>query len=100
MAAGPCNTAGSVPAQAARNPHGLAVLFPEGRGRSGRVRYTHYTYRQLHEELSAFQGKINEAEYWSWIRRLTELKKTQTGIVNDCIVAGNSAFSGPDVAGT
>lgn len=47
---GPCNIAGAVPVQAARRPHALAVVFPEGRNRQGRVRYSHYTYRQLHEE--------------------------------------------------
>ena len=32
-------------------PHAMAVVFPDGRDRRGRVRYTHYTYRQL-DELS------------------------------------------------
>jgi acyl-CoA synthetase (AMP-forming)/AMP-acid ligase II len=35
---------------AARQPHTLAVVFPEGRIRTGRVCYTHLTYRQLDED--------------------------------------------------
>jgi acyl-CoA synthetase (AMP-forming)/AMP-acid ligase II len=33
--------------QAARRPHVAAITYPEGRNRDGKVRYTHYTYRQL-----------------------------------------------------
>jgi len=35
---------------AARQPHTLAVVVPDGRDRSGRVRYTHLTYRQLDQD--------------------------------------------------
>jgi acyl-CoA synthetase (AMP-forming)/AMP-acid ligase II len=35
---------------AREQPHRLAVVVPAGRDRSGRVRYTHLTYRQLDED--------------------------------------------------
>ena len=41
------NIASHLPAMAAKQPHRLAVVFPEGRDRGGRVSYTHYTFRQL-----------------------------------------------------
>src|SRR2546421_3795559 len=42
-----------------------------------------------HFEYRGFQGKINEPDYWSWIRRITELKKTQTleQVEADCMQA-------------
>src|SRR5687767_4034395 len=41
------NVAAHLPAMAARMPFAPAIFFPDGRDRRGRVRYTHYTYRQL-----------------------------------------------------
>lgn len=43
------NIASHLPAMAAKLPHRLAVVFPAGRDRQGRVAYTHYTFRQLDE---------------------------------------------------
>jgi acyl-CoA synthetase (AMP-forming)/AMP-acid ligase II len=45
----PLNIASHLPAMAAKQPHRLAVVFPEGRDRHGHVSYTHYTFRQLDE---------------------------------------------------
>ncbi|MEE9607977.1 MAG: fatty acid CoA ligase family protein [Myxococcota bacterium] len=36
-----------LPRMAAKQPHALAIVHPEGRDRQGVVRYTHYTYAQL-----------------------------------------------------
>jgi acyl-CoA synthetase (AMP-forming)/AMP-acid ligase II len=41
------NVAAHLPAMAARQPFAPAIFFPDGTDRRGRVRYTHYTYRQL-----------------------------------------------------
>lgn len=41
------NVASFLVEQARRQPHAVAVYFPEGRNRDGKTRYTHYTYRQL-----------------------------------------------------
>jgi acyl-CoA synthetase (AMP-forming)/AMP-acid ligase II len=41
------NIATHLSAMARRQPYTLAVVVPAGRDRSGRVRYTHMTYRQL-----------------------------------------------------
>ena len=46
------NVAAHLPALAERQPHTLAVVFPDGRDAGGRVSYTHYTYRQLDDESS------------------------------------------------
>ena len=35
---------------ALRQPHTLAVVVPDGRGRGGRLRYMHMTYRQLDQD--------------------------------------------------
>ena len=42
-----------------------------------------------HLEYRGFQGKINEPDYWSWIRRITEVKKAQTPeeVAADCMLA-------------
>lgn len=44
------NVASQVATRAEDRPHGLAVVFPQGRDRRGRVSYTHFTFQQLHEE--------------------------------------------------
>jgi acyl-CoA synthetase (AMP-forming)/AMP-acid ligase II len=44
------NIASSLDVMAERQPNTLAIVFPEGRDKQGRVSYTHYTYRQLAEE--------------------------------------------------
>lgn len=41
------NVASFLVEQARRQPHAVAVYYPEGRNRDGKTRYTHYTYRQL-----------------------------------------------------
>lgn len=41
------NVASILVDQARRQPHAVAVYYPEGRNRDGKTRYTHYTYRQL-----------------------------------------------------
>ena len=43
------NIASYLEEMAEREPHRLAVVYPEGRDRCGRVSYTHYTFRQLHQ---------------------------------------------------
>ena len=43
------NIASHLPAMAERQPYAPAIYFPDGRADNGRVRYTHYTYRQLDE---------------------------------------------------
>ncbi|MGO9463398.1 MAG: fatty acid CoA ligase family protein [Isosphaeraceae bacterium] len=44
------NIADHLSAMARREPYRLAVVVPCGRNRSGRVRYTHFTYRQLDQD--------------------------------------------------
>jgi acyl-CoA synthetase (AMP-forming)/AMP-acid ligase II len=44
------NIANHLSAMARREPFRLAVVVPSGRDRCGRVRYTHFTYRQLDQD--------------------------------------------------
>jgi len=44
------NIASHLPILAAAQPHTPAVVFPHSRDKSGRVSYTHYTFRQLDDE--------------------------------------------------
>ncbi|GAB5444958.1 MAG: fatty acid CoA ligase family protein [Fuerstiella sp.] len=44
------NIADRLRASAQLSPHQRAVVFPEGRDRAGRVRWTHLTFRELDEE--------------------------------------------------
>ncbi len=39
--------ASHLPRMAKLRPHALAIVYPDGRNRDGKVRYTHYTYAQL-----------------------------------------------------
>ncbi len=48
----PTNIASFLPELARQRPHGLAIVFPEGRSRAGRVLYSHYTFKQLDEQSS------------------------------------------------
>jgi len=41
------NIAAQLPAMAERQPDRPAIMYPDGRNADGRVRYIHYTYRQL-----------------------------------------------------
>ncbi|MGL5097167.1 MAG: fatty acid CoA ligase family protein, partial [Planctomycetia bacterium] len=50
MATDAPNIAEQLTRRASERPHQLAVVFPEGRDRRGRVAYTHYTYKQLDDE--------------------------------------------------
>jgi acyl-CoA synthetase (AMP-forming)/AMP-acid ligase II len=45
----PVNVAAHLPRVAAARPYAPAIFAPAGRDMRGRVRYTHYTYRQLDE---------------------------------------------------
>lgn len=44
------NIAAFLPGMAERQPYTLAIVYPDGRDPKGKVRYTHYTFRQLNEE--------------------------------------------------
>ena len=44
------NIAAYLPKMAEKQPYRSAVSFPTGRDRNGRVKYTHYTFRQLDHE--------------------------------------------------
>ncbi len=47
MSAPFASIASYLPHMARRQPHALAIVYPGGRDRHGKVRYDHYTYAQL-----------------------------------------------------
>src|SRR5215470_3011312 len=51
--ASPINIASHLPAMARALPNTLALIEPHGRDRAGRVRYRHFTYRELDAESDA-----------------------------------------------
>lgn len=46
----PANIAAFLPVMSRTQPHALAILYPEGRTRTGRVQYSHFTFQQLDRE--------------------------------------------------
>lgn len=68
------NIASHVPAMAERRPHARAVVFPHGRDRQGRVSYTHYTFRQLHEESDAIAHGVEAVGIRRGVRTVLMVK--------------------------
>jgi acyl-CoA synthetase (AMP-forming)/AMP-acid ligase II len=60
MSAPFANIAAHLPEMARLQPHTPAVFFPEGRDKSGRARYTHFTYRQLEAESNRIACALEE----------------------------------------
>jgi len=57
----PANIARHLSLMADRRPHQPAIVAPEGRGSTGKVRYSHFTYRQLdHDSDAVAAGLIIE----------------------------------------
>jgi acyl-CoA synthetase (AMP-forming)/AMP-acid ligase II len=54
----PLNVAAHLPRLAAERPHALAVVNPAGREGWGRMRYTHYTFRQLDQVSDYFAQQL------------------------------------------
>ena len=55
------NIASHLPAMAKVNPHGMAVIFPEGTDSAGRVSYTHYTLSQLNDRSNDIAHGLESA---------------------------------------
>ncbi len=59
MSAAPfVNVADHLPDMARRRPYQLAVVCPDGKNRAGRVRYVHWTARQLNEASDAAARRL------------------------------------------
>jgi acyl-CoA synthetase (AMP-forming)/AMP-acid ligase II len=54
------NIAAFLPAMAALRPHGLAIVVPTGRTRSGRVAYSHLTFGQLEHESNVLARGLEQ----------------------------------------
>jgi acyl-CoA synthetase (AMP-forming)/AMP-acid ligase II len=68
------NIASHLPAMAAKQPHRLAVVFPKGRDRQGRVSYTHYTFRQLDEASDRLARGLIKAGVGRGVRTVLMVK--------------------------
>jgi len=56
----PANIARHLSAMARRQPHQAAIVAPEGRGSTGKIRYSHFTYRQLDQDGDAIAAGLIE----------------------------------------
>ena len=68
------NIASALPAMADRQPHTLAVAFPEGHDARGRVSYTHYTYRQLEVESNRIARGLHAVGIGRGVRTVLMVK--------------------------
>ncbi len=68
------NIASHLPAMAQRQPDRLAVVFPEGRDRQGRVSYTHVTFRQLDEESDCIAHGLTSVGITRGVRTVLMVK--------------------------
>ncbi len=55
------NIASVIPRMAEDRPFAPAIFFPDGRSAAGRMRYTHYTYRQLDAESDVLAAGLEAA---------------------------------------
>lgn len=68
------NIAAHLPAMAERQPHRLAVVFPHGRDRQGRVAYTHHTFSQLNTESDRLAHGLEEIGVQRGVRTVLMVK--------------------------
>ncbi len=70
----PVNIASHLDAMAERQPYTLAVVFPQGRDRQGRVSYTHFTYRQLNDECARIAHGLQQFGIGRGVRAVLMVK--------------------------
>lgn len=68
------NIASYLPFMAEKQPHKLAVVFPEGRDKDGRVSYTHYTFEQLDKESDCIARGLEKAGMGRGVRTALMIK--------------------------
>ena len=68
------NIASHLESMAERQPYALAVVFPHGRDRQGRVSYTHFTYRQLNEECDRLAHGLKQVGIGRAVRTVLMVK--------------------------
>ena len=68
------NIAAALFAMAEERPHALAVVYPQGRDRDGRVSYTHLTFRQLDHESDAIAAGLESVGIVRGVRTVLMVK--------------------------
>ncbi len=68
------NIAAVLPEVARQRPHGMAVIYPDGRDSRGKVRYTHYTYRQLDQDSDRLAAGLEAAGVGRGVRAALMVK--------------------------
>jgi olefin beta-lactone synthetase len=68
------NVASHLEMMAQRQPYTLAVIFPHGRDRHGRVSYTHFTYRQLNDECDRLAHGLRHVGIGRGVRTVLMVK--------------------------
>jgi acyl-CoA synthetase (AMP-forming)/AMP-acid ligase II len=69
-----CNIAACLPDMARRQPHALAVVFPQGLDSQGRRAYTHLTYAQLDAHSDAIARGLQRAGLTRGMRTVLMVK--------------------------
>jgi olefin beta-lactone synthetase len=68
------NVAAHLDTMAKGQPYTLAVVFPHGRDRQGRVSYTHFAYRQLNEECDRLAHGLQQIGIGRGVRTVLMVK--------------------------
>jgi acyl-CoA synthetase (AMP-forming)/AMP-acid ligase II len=68
------NIAAYLPKMAEKQPHKPAVSFPTGRDKNGRIRYTHYTFRQLDFESDLIARGLDQVGVKRGVRTALMIK--------------------------
>ena len=68
------NIAAALPRMAAEIPYSPAIFYPCGRGADGKVRYTHYTYKQLDEQSALIARGLTEVGIGRGVRTALMVK--------------------------
>jgi acyl-CoA synthetase (AMP-forming)/AMP-acid ligase II len=69
-----CNIAACLPEMARRQPHALAVVFPQGLDSQGKRAYTHLTYAQLDAQSDAMARGLQRAGLTRGMRTVLMVK--------------------------
>ena len=68
------NIAAYLPKMAEKQPYRPAVSFPTGRDKNGRVKYTHYTFRQLDRESDLMARGLDQVDVKRGVRTALMVK--------------------------
>lgn len=71
------NIASFLPLMAAERPYGLAIVYPEGRTRSGKRLYSHYTFQQLDDDSNQIAAGLEASGLRRGMRTVLMVKPSR-----------------------